>query len=642
MNKIKLLSPQEAQKIAAGEVVERPASVCKELIENSLDAGATQITLEIKKAGKELISVIDNGCGMSPQDAITCFLPHATSKLSKVEELHTLTSFGFRGEALAVISAVGQVTLTTRLSGEHDSGIATRLEMIDGQVSSQVEVQAASGTSFTLKNLFYNVPARQKFLKQDETEWNQILSLFQAASLSHLSVHFKLYKDQNLFLNLPPASNLQDRVCQLFDYNFAQNMLELEVIDASLGLKITGLISNHQMWRYHRGNQFFFVNGRWVKNSELVKAVTKGYANILPEGRFPAFFIFITIDSKFVDVNVHPRKEEVKFVKPLVVANCLQEAIKTLLEQQVIPQKIKPLYHESVFQPGSLTVPQAIFESFDMPFPEVEPPQVMQKKSFELNIPLPKRESFPSLPELLAQELGVDQVLDSPLMNSFVPHVEVPVHKPLSEVTQQQKIITQQLSEYKIIGQMLNCYILIETADGLTMVDQHAMHERILYHKFLNKFECKEGTRLMFPLTLSFKEAEIRSVMAQVDFFATHGIEFEQFGTHAIRVLSLPPAISHCNIQELFQEVVQFMIEADENKVDANSAESFRKKLHEHFHGQMACKAAVKKGDQLTILQMEQIMQDAQSTPLNYICVHGRPTTWKISLHQLEKQFQRK
>ena len=202
MNKIKQLSPQEAQKIAAGEVVERPSSVCKELIENSLDAGATQITLELQKAGKELIAVIDNGSGMSPDDAVACFLPHATSKLSSVEELTTINSFGFRGEALAAISSVSLVQLITRLSSLEDSGFATQIDMIDGKIVQSSQVQAPQGTSLRIKNLFYNVPARQKFLKQDETEWNQIVQFFQAISLSHLSVHFKLYKDQSLYLNL--------------------------------------------------------------------------------------------------------------------------------------------------------------------------------------------------------------------------------------------------------------------------------------------------------------------------------------------------------------------------------------------------------------------------------------------------------
>ena len=332
------------------------------------------------------------------------------------------------------------------------------------------------------------------------------------------------------------------------------------------------------MWRYHRGQQFFFVNGRWVKNSELAKAVTKGYANILPEGRFPAVFIFITLDSKFVDVNVHPRKEEVKFAKPLVVASLLQAAIKKALEQQVVQQRHVQQYEEAVFAPGLITTPQAVFESFDMSFSEEES-IVAEKKSFELNIPLPQAQVFPSLPELLAQELGFTQELSSPLMSSSVSFSRTQesmvnnYQKPVQEVTQQQKTFIQEQTNYKIIGQLLNCYILVQTDDGMTMVDQHAMHERILYHKFLNNFDRKEGTRLMFPLMLNFKEFEIKILMTQADFFATHGIEFELFGAQSVRVTALPPAISHCNIQELFEEVIQFIADSELEMLDANITE---------------------------------------------------------------------
>jgi len=272
MSIIKILSPEEAKKVAAGEVVERPASVIKELLENSLDAGATTITVYIAKAGKQLLRVVDNGCGMEPDDAQLCFDNHATSKLSSIADLAQLDSFGFRGEALASISSVSKVALQTRYNKEK-TGVS--LEQVDGKILSKKTIACAVGTDLKIHDLFYNTPVRKKFLKQDETEWNQIQNLVQAFCLSNLSIHFKLYRDDRMILNAPAVSTLKDRVTQLWGHNLAQNLQPAsgEIAD---GCKLLGLISNHNFWRYGRQQIFFFVNNRWVKNSELSKALMKG------------------------------------------------------------------------------------------------------------------------------------------------------------------------------------------------------------------------------------------------------------------------------------------------------------------------------------------------------------------------------
>ena len=289
MNVIQLLPDVEAKKIAAGEVVERPASVVKELIENSLDAGATSISLYIEKSGKQLIRVVDNGCGMMPDDAAICFANHATSKVTSLDDLQRLCTFGFRGEALASISSVSKVTLETRYNkGEVQEETGIKIEYVDGKVDSKQVVACSLGTDLQIKELFYNTPVRQKFLRQDETEWNQIQTLFYACCLGHLQIHFKLHRDGKMVLNAPPAQTLKDRVMQICGHNLGQNLTAMEGTPAKNGVTVSGLISKHNFWRYGRQQIFFFVNGRWVKNSELSKALMKGYRNVLPPARFPA------------------------------------------------------------------------------------------------------------------------------------------------------------------------------------------------------------------------------------------------------------------------------------------------------------------------------------------------------------------
>jgi len=347
MQKIKKLTAQEARKIAAGEVVERPANIVKELVENSIDSGATTISIWIISAGKKLIRVVDNGCGMSKEDALICFEHHATSKITTIEDLNTLSTFGFRGEALSSISSVSKVTLITQSENDKEG---TLVELEDGKIVNQQNVATSQGTDISIKDLFYNVPARLKFLKQDDTEWRQIVNLFCALALSYKEIHFKLFHDDKLVYNCPPSSDLKNKLVQLWDHNFAENMMELDMTDPSTTLSlrsgrtgqkdthselpasrvaegisrdkpfeqlsISGLISKNNFFRYNRSQIFFFVNGRWVKNNSLSKSLIKGYLNVLPQDRFPAAFIFISIDPTQIDVNIHPRKEEVQFLYP--------------------------------------------------------------------------------------------------------------------------------------------------------------------------------------------------------------------------------------------------------------------------------------------------------------------------------------
>ncbi len=331
MAKIKQLSPHEAQKIAAGEVVERPANIVKELIENSIDAGATRITVYIEDGGKRLIRVVDNGCGMDLADAQICFDRHATSKITHVDQLESIDTFGFRGEALASIASVSKITLITK---EENVLEGTKIIVNTNTIVETNSVACVTGTDISVQNLFDNVPARKKFLKATQTEWRAIQLLFNAFCFDYSHIHFLLFSDGKQILNCPATTILKNRALQLWEPSTHNHLLELQA-DTNSVISLSGVISDHQHYRYDRSGIYFFVNKRWVKNQHLSSAFIKGYANVLAAGKYPVAAVHITVPSNEVDINIHPRKEEVKFLHPRRVEQALQQAVKATLEKNL-------------------------------------------------------------------------------------------------------------------------------------------------------------------------------------------------------------------------------------------------------------------------------------------------------------------
>lgn len=608
MNKIKLLTPDQAQKIAAGEVIERPANIVKELLENAIDAQATSITLFFEKYGKQLIHIIDNGCGMTQEDARMCFLPHATSKITSIDELTNITSFGFRGEALASIAAISKVELTTK-TAEATTGI--HIKYAEGTITQEMPVASNVGTDIKILDVFYNVPVRKKFLKQDETEWNQILSLFYAFCLSHQEIAFKLYHNSKLLFNFPSTQTLKDRITQIWDYNFTQQLLPLinsaNTKDTLPWLQLNGFITNHHFWRYGKNNIFFFVNNRWIKNQNLTKALLKGYLNVLPPGKFPAGIIFLTIDKTLVDINCHPKKEEVRFTKPATVDIAIFNAVKKTLENQVITTFSSSTRNKEL--PLNTANSFLNFSSDQMPSPPLN------------DFPLPTLSKQP-------QVFNVYTSVEIP------PHITSYQEDNVSRQTSPQFL---EEGSYILIGQLFNTYILLETKQGLVLLDQHAAHERILYEKFLKNFEKKEGTQLLFPEVITLTSGQILTILKEQTFFNNQGIELEQIGQQEIVIKTAPPYLNNTSLKELILDSLNF-IEENEHL----DKELFRKKLNEHVHSHMACKAAIKAGDVLTPTQIHQLIKDLQKTDKCFICIHGRPTMWNISKDDIEKNFRRR
>ncbi len=602
---IRFLSPEDAQKVAAGEVVERPANIIKELIENSIDAHATHIELSIANGGKTSIRITDNGTGMSEADARLCFERHATSKLFTFDDLPTVATFGFRGEALASVCGVAKVTLTTKQQGEVEG---LQLTIQEGKILSQKTVAAPVGTTFLVDDLFYNIPARKKFLKTTATEWNQIVALFKAFCLTYPSLHFVLLHDNAQVYNCPPVATVQDRIGQLFDPSVFASTLELSP-EEDKGISVTGVTTNPHYSRYDRGGLYFFVNKRLVKNYQLARAVLKGFCNVLPANKYPLAVIHLEIDPLTVDVNIHPKKEEVLFLHPHIVEHAITKAITTTLEQYM-SQRLTPTHaappqyvSESFFTPNNPTL-NPFFERTVTPQPYNFPTQPFPKNAYSAE--------FATHPQP-------------------APALTIP-----DEAFMDENLNTVEEKSYRIIGQLHKTYLLLEHKDGMLVIDQHAAHERILYERFGKNFGKTETIQLLFPLIITLSASDLTLLVPYASLLQEQGIMCEQFGEEQLRITAVPVYAKQIPLQELIQELVGWIKEND-----SQPAMDFFKLLTEKMRAQLACKAAVKAGDILTMDAMEQLLRNLEKTERRFSCPHGRPTQWLVSMNEIERKFKR-
>ncbi len=595
------LSHHEAQKIAAGEVVERPASVVKELVENSIDAGATRITVTIEDGGKQLIACRDNGCGMDPVDARLCIERHATSKITTVDDLFNLNTFGFRGEALASLAAVSTLSITTKDSHHHEGLRIT----LNGTTAPHEEVVAhETGTLIEVKNLFHTVPARLKFLKKSDTEQRYIAQLFDALFLPHPEIHAKLIIDGSITKNYPATKTIHERAEQILIHK--SNATLLPFTTTKNGIVLEGAISTHQSYRYDKSSLYIFVNRRWVKNIGLTRAIMRAYT-ALPEGKFPIVSLHISIDPTIIDVNIHPRKEEVAFTSGAPVESAITAALKATLEQELtFVTPAHSIYPHSM-NAWSPTMEPHTFKPFNLSQP-VSAPLDMQIKSTVPN----------TAPRSIQHENS---------HSSIVSH---------NDSLEQNKIQNdgQEKLPIDILGQIDNTYILARTSEGLTIVDQHAAHERILYEQFASRFGSIDTVHLLFPEIVHLSAADYELVLIYQELLAQHGVIAEPFGACQIRVTALPVFAKHISAQETLTSLVATLHECPP-KADAHLF------VTHALRAQMACKAAVKAGDSLTISHMEQLLRDLAKTPHKLTCPHGRPTYWIITIAELEKKFQR-
>ena len=665
---VRLLDTNTANQIAAGEVVEKPASVVKELVENALDAGADKIEVTIFAGGTEYIRVTDNGCGMSEADAKMAVLRHATSKLTKAEDLLSLNTLGFRGEALPSIASVSNFTLLTRPESEE---FATSVH-IDGGENTEVTASGGStGTTVIVENLFFNVPARRKFLKTVSTEGRYISELLTRLALSRPDVRFKLVNNDKEVLSTPGDGDLEHAIRALYGKNVAENLLEVSLNDPKV--RVSGFIGKPTLLKGTRQWQTFFVNGRCIGSKMLSKAMDHAYQSQIPKSGFPFAVINITVDTASVDVNVHPQKSEIKFSDDSLIYKAMYKALTDALTKPMSAQKTQvtllPDSELNVFvKPQSVSVPVA---PAPQPKPAFQAPQPVFKSSAEQIFKTPERKEDvqpATAPESLLvpeqavpvvkREQGEQQAMWQPFDDfaksaptaSYSKGYQEPVlevHEARSEFAKPQPAEAAPAADRETIaftdtdsgmdtiwpiGQVDKTFIIAQSETTLYLIDQHAAHERILYDKLVASHEQIPSQQLLMPLYVDMAADDIALIEEHRDEFLALGVDAASAGESLLRVSSLPADIK-ADAAEDFINAISKMLREMRN---VNGSDLRQEVLH-----MTACKAAIKAGQLLNMRQMRQLIIDLCNTTHPFTCPHGRPCMIEINSNQLYKMFKR-
>lgn len=612
---IQLLPDSVANQIAAGEVVQRPASAVKELLENAIDAGANKIQLILKDGGKGLIQVIDNGCGMSVTDARMCFERHATSKVRKAEDLFAIRTMGFRGEAMASIAAISQVEMKTR---RHEDELGTMVEIEGSVFLKQEPVATAEGTSISIKNLFYNTPARRNFLKSNPAEMRHVLEEFQRVSLANPTIAFSLHHDGVEIFRLP-SSVLKQRIVHLFGNNYNQRLIPVEEETSIINLK--GFIGKPEFAKKTRGEQFFFVNNRYIRDTYLNHAVNKAYEDLLPDDHFPLYVLFIDIDPAKIDVNVHPTKTEIKYLDEKSIYAILHSAVKRSIGRFNISPTID-FDQETGFSgmithkaPEEIVPPSISFNPNFNPFAEPSPakePTVFSRNSGAAIMPSTK--NWGSLYEIAnhteAEQTAIDLPGTAPLPDDSL----VPVQKQLM--------------------QLHNRYIISQIKSGLMLIDQQAAHERILYERFSKNLEDRKGAsqQSLFPQTVTLSPNDYELAKSLLEDIKSLGFEVREFGKNTLIIEGIPVDLGSNNVNEtqLFEHLIEgFKNSQQELKLDRRDA----------LAKSMARNSAIKSGTALGQQEMNMLIEQLFACQTPNFSISGKPVIQTIGLTELDKKF---
>ena len=612
---IQLLPDAIANQIAAGEVVQRPASVVKELLENAVDAGATRIDVVIKDAGKTLIQVTDNGCGMSSQDVRMAFERHATSKIREKDDLFNIRTLGFRGEALASIAAVAQVQLKSRL---HEAELGTEIAIEGSKIMSKEACATPAGSTFAVKNLFFNVPARRNFLKSNPVETRHILNEFIRVAIPHSQIHFSFTHNTTLVYELPPG-DLQDRLIALFGKDLKENLRWIE--EASGYVSISGFIGKPTLYRKHRKEQFFFVNDRFIKSNYLNHAIAQAFEEVIPKDTFPFYCIFLQIDPVHVDINIHPTKTEVKFD---------DERTLYVLLQSLVKRELGDVHNTPVFDFTDQQLKEAIYQS--EPKEEgsevtigdlrsqsdrrtITYPSGISRPTFEKQPP-PQQEDWDNLYRPEDQHSDIQQKGASPTLFE--------VEKTPAKARQ---VAIQQL------GQFANRYIIALWEEKLLLVHQHRAHQRVLYERFL---QARGGPKiasqqLLFPQTYEYAPLDFAALKESEHVLLKLGFEFQDLGTNTIIVYGAPAGIANSKIEGIFQQVIADMKEIGQSRVF--------EKLFENIARSVARQSAITASQSIGEREMQQLLQDLFQCEAPAYSPAGKPVFRIISQQELATFF---
>ena len=599
------LSDELANCIAAGEVVERPASVVRELIDNSIDAGAGNITIEIKGSGKRYIRVTDDGIGMTRDDALLCFERHATSKIKTVEDLNAITTLGFRGEALPSIAAVSNVRLSTCNEGE---SVGTDVEVNNGAVKSVKDAPPVKGTSVEVKDLFLNIPARLKFLKSDTTETSRIIEVVNQHALSHPMIKFRMESGGKRMIDTFSTDNRLNRIASIFKNEMVNNLMPVEEKHSSnLKLSVRGYISKIGADTGSRGMQYIFVNNRYIRDRVISHAVYEAYKTMLSRDRHPIYFLFLDIDPKMIDVNVHPTKIEVRFMRQGEIHDFIRDTIRDSMKR----------VRSQVSEVG---VRDSVSEERDSAF-SLQPSALYKDRIREAT------ERYVS---------NHESVFDIPIQ-------DLRLKTPSSELRLSPEMESD-LSKFKPIGQIFNSFIILQGVDNIIFIDQHTAHERILYERLLSKMRDSriEVQTMLLPVNIELPSKESLVLQSNLDNFKKLGFDIESFGENSFVIRSVPSILSGDDCKQAVKDILDKLEVSEANLSGSEQRGTGFDEVINKMILVMSCRGAVKAGQILSIEEMSSLIKELMNTNRPFTCPHGRPIALSIEKGQILKGFLRK
>lgn len=610
MANIQLLDNITIQKIAAGEVIERPASIIKELVENSLDANSKNIVVEINNGGKTYIRVTDDGDGIEEEDIPLAFQRHTTSKLRKIDDLYSILTLGFRGEALASISAVSRVEVLTKTKNSQ-AGIHALIE--EGEIKSIDLVGSPKGTTMIIKDLFYNLPVRKKFLKSDLAEGNSISNMFYKLALGNYNSSFKLIRDNKIVLKTSGNGDIKENIYSILGKDITKGLIALE--SDFEGLSIKGYISNNSLYRSNRSHQYLYINGRYIVNYGIISAIEHHYKSLIPLNRYPVFILYVDMDPGKIDVNIHPTKQEVKFTNKDDITGIISNVIKDAL----VPKINIPTFQVKEEKKKKEELPNL----FQMSKDKEASILVRDYSNIDLGDDIVEN-------KLISEESQTDLFLDiEDIYNGYK------VNNTNDIIPENVEIKKRNLPEIIPIGILFDTYILGEDRinEKLYFIDQHAAHERIMYERYRQEFE-KEAIniqQLLAPEIIELTNAECSYLTENLDYFEKMGFELEKFGPSSYAIRGVPFLFGKPNVKNLFLDLL--------DNLDKDIKNSFETRLDKLM--KLACTSAIKAGDKISSIEIQGLLKDLAKCENPYSCPHGRPTIMEMTKRDIEKQFLR-
>jgi DNA mismatch repair protein MutL len=641
MGRIFLLPDEVASQVAAGEVVERPASVVKELVENSIDAGATRIEVAIARGGASLVRIVDNGVGMDRDDALLCLERHATSKIRTGEDLAKICTLGFRGEALPSIASVSRFRMSTRA---HAALEGTEILVNGGKIDSVRSSGEAPGTQIEVRSLFYNLPARRKFLRSENTEASHVQHQLALQAIGHPQIGFVFMRDQSVIFQAPPAATLADRIRDLRGAEFLEQLLEASRETAN-GITISGFIGRAGISRATRTEQILFVNGRPVENITLQHGLREGYHTALMKGQFPVTFLFLEMDPQAVDVNVHPAKREVRFREPDNVRDAVANAVRKTLEAD------RQRWSSAFQKPAkSGEIPEL---EPRVAFMDTTPALIAPKEQFslrrdwsefsrgELSASSPVEGEIHGTPTADASSSDcVPGSFDRSYPTSFLPAAGDDSSRARSGFgkasSKGSDFHSQSELDFRILGILGKLYILMENGEGLVVVDQHAAHERVLFEKLRKQMESAGVPiqRLLIPLTVNVTPKDYDWILTNAQTLEKMGFALEPFGDSTLKVDGIPPFFPTDDPGLAIRKLV--------DELRSITTTTSRLRMGEEVIAKTVCRHAIKANDDLRLAEVENLIRDLLECDLPFCCPHGRPTMIQLGYGELEKKFGRK